>query len=151
MAMLLTLILEALGSRRKSFKTELNVEAVPKIKAFLEALANDLKWSQESKKRLYLAGEETLLALLDDRKEGIHNRHLLLMAKKCGSGIELEFLAATTSKNMENQLAILSEQPDGPAGEQEVSLRLIKHATSSLRHQQYHSTDIVTMRIDPIS
>ena len=31
--------------------------------------------------------------------------------------------------------------------EQEVSLRLLRHLASSVRHQQYHDTDIVTVQV----
>ena len=30
-----------------------------------------------------------------------------------------------------------------------VSLRLLRHHASSVHHQQYHDTDIVTVRVDP--
>ena len=32
--------------------------------------------------------------------------------------------------------------------EREVSLRLLRHIASSVRHQQFHDTDIVTVRVD---
>ena len=31
--------------------------------------------------------------------------------------------------------------------EREVSLRLLRHLASSVHHQQYHDTDIVTVRV----
>ena len=34
------------------------------------------------------------------------------------------------------------------APEREVSLRLLRHLASSVHHQQYHDTDIVTIRVD---
>ena len=33
--------------------------------------------------------------------------------------------------------------------EREVSLRLLRHIASSVRHQQFHDTDIVTIRVKP--
>ena len=33
--------------------------------------------------------------------------------------------------------------------EQEISLRLLRHLASSVRHQQYHDTDVVTVRVEP--
>ena len=32
--------------------------------------------------------------------------------------------------------------------EREVSLRLLRHLASSVRHQQYHDTEIVTVRVE---
>ena len=32
--------------------------------------------------------------------------------------------------------------------EQEVSLRLLRHYASSVRHSQYHDTDVITVRVE---
>ena len=36
-----------------------------------------------------------------------------------------------------------------PRVEEEVSLRLLRHYASSVRHQQFHDTDVVTVRVGP--
>ena len=51
---------------------------------------------------------------------------------------------------MEDRIALLAEQNSGVAPEQEVSLRLLRALASSVRHQQYHDTDIVTVRVDAV-
>ena len=38
-------------------------------------------------------------------------------------------------------------QPDEGPVEREVSLRLLRHLASSVHHQQYHDTDILTVRV----
>ena len=44
-------------------------------------------------------------------------------------------------------MGLLAERPDVLI-EREVSLRLLRHIASSVRHQQFHDTDIVTVRVD---
>ena len=45
-------------------------------------------------------------------------------------------------------MALLGERVVGVRMEQEVSLRLLRHCASSLRHNQYHDTDVVTVRVE---
>ena len=50
---------------------------------------------------------------------------------------------------LQDQLALLCEQPDEISPEREVSLRLLRHHASYVRHQQFHDMDIVTVRVKP--
>ena len=63
-----------------------------------------------------------------------------------GDAVELEFAATTDDANLEDQLALLGERAAGPRVEEEVSLR---HYASAVRHQQFHDTDVVTVRVGP--
>ena len=49
--------------------------------------------------------------------------------------------------NLEDQLAVLGEPAASGPVEEEVSLRLLRHYASSVRHHQYHDTDVVTVRV----
>ena len=101
--------------------------------------------------RLRAVGEETLLTLVrkeDERKAG-GGRRLLLVARSDGGATELEFIAATDETNLEDQIALLGERAGGAPVEDEVSLRLLRYWASSVRHQQYHDTDVVTVRVEP--
>ena len=42
---------------------------------------------------------------------------------------------------------MLADRPDDVLMEREVSLRLLRHIASSVRHQQFHDTDIVTVHV----
>lgn len=42
---------------------------------------------------------------------------------------------------------LLGEQPADVPDDREVSLRLLRHLASSVRHEQYHDSDIVTVRV----
>ena len=100
--------------------------------------------------RLDAAGEETLLTLLrpDEADEGREWRRLLVVAHKEDGGAVLEFVAAGGEENLQDKIALLGEQTAAAPIEREVSLRLLRHLASSVRHQQYHDTDIVTVRVE---
>ena len=61
---------------------------------------------------------------------------------------ELEFVAAPGEENLEDRMVLLTERGGGAPAEHEISLRLLRHYASSVYHQQYHDTDIVTVRVE---
>ena len=101
--------------------------------------------------RLDAASEETLLTLVgqDESRRTRDRRRLLLQARKENGGAVLEFIAAVGEENVQDRIGLLAERPDDSLVEQEVSLRLLRHIASSVRHQQFHDSDIVTIRVDP--
>ena len=150
-AMLMTGFLELTGPRRRRIRAELNVKSYPKIDAFLTEFAARRGWNTEMSDRLRAVGEETLLTLIrqEDERKADGGRRLLLVARSDGGAAELEFIAATDETNLEDQIALLGERAGGAPVEDEVSLRLLRHWASSVRHQQYHDTDVVTVRVEP--
>ena len=76
---------------------------------------------------------------------------MLLVAGSEGDAAVLEFIAATAETNIEDQMALLGERAAGRGMEHEVPLRLLRHYASSLRHNQYHDTDVITVRVEPTS
>ena len=101
-------------------------------------------------KRLGGVCEEVLLTLHGrDEGEEQSGRRLILLAKKDGGAAVLEFIAATgEGGNLQDQVALLGEQTEEAHLEQEVSLRLLRDLAASVRHQQYHGVDIVTVRVE---
>ena len=96
-------------------------------------------------------GEEGLLTLLQDKSEAEREqRRLLLVAYEEDGGAHLEFIAGTGDENIQDRIALLGARTAGELIEieQEVSLRLLRHLASSVRHQQYYDTDIVTVRVE---
>ena len=125
-----------------------DVSALPQIRKFLQAFAVRSGWDKAMASRLQ-AAEETLLTLLEHRGEEQHaQRHLLLIARREGGETVLEFIATPGEENMEDRIALLPEQVSSVAVEQEVSVRLLRHLASSVHHQQYHDTDIVTIHVE---
>ena len=76
---------------------------------------------------------------------------MLLVARADGKGADLEFIAGGSDMNLEDQLALLSEGVADIPNESEAPLRLLRHYATSVRHQQYHGTDIATIRLEPQS
>ncbi len=149
--MVLTLFVELTGPRRRRIRTALTAEAYPKIDTFLSEVAARGGWNEEMTARLRAVGEETLLILLQQKtQETAHDgRRLLLIAQSEAEAVDLEFIAATDEANLEDQVALLSERVAGVPVEEEISLRLLRHHASSVRHQQYHDTDVLTVRVEP--
>jgi len=135
-------------SRPRRLRTTLSVAAVPAIDAFLHEFAQQASLDERTTFRLRAVGEEVLHILLDDRVEEAE-RDLLLIARADGMATDLEFIAGGSEINLEDQLAMLSEGGADLPNESEVPLRLLRHYATSVRHQQYHGTDIATIRIEP--
>ena len=157
----LSVLMELVDSRRRKLKTGLRSVNMPKIHAFLSELAAAKKWSKEATMRLCSAGEETVLSLIgqqenaiaqeeeddDDDDEENRQRHLLITARGNNKSIELECIAAPGEENLEDRMVLLKEG-SSTADESDLSLRILRHVSSSFQHQQYHNTDIITVRVD---
>ena len=98
--------------------------------------------------RLRAVAEEAVHTLLGDG-ESSRERDLLLVARadgrSAGSGVHRRWRGRKprgTARDAERGR-------DGPAQRSEMPLRLLRHYATSVRHQQYHDTDIVTFRVEP--
>ncbi|MDE2806252.1 MAG: hypothetical protein OXN18_14015, partial [Gemmatimonadota bacterium] len=158
---LLALLLTALTVRRKGqFRGKLDMAELPRIREFIEAFAvrNGLEGVLG---RLEAASEETLLTLLQSRAEteevegaegtpGDGRSELLLTAREEDGEAVLEFrvgAAGSDELNLQDRLEWLGEQTRAARVEHEISLRLLRHLASSVRHQQFHDMDILTLRV----
>ena len=150
-ALLMTLFVELTEARRSRLQIPFDVSALPQISEFLRAFASRMGWDTAMADRLDAVGEEGLLTLLQDKSEAERGqRRLLLVAYEENGGAHIEFIAATGEENLQDRIALLGARTTGELIEieQEVSLRLLRHLASSVRHQQYYDTDIVTVRVD---
>ena len=152
-AILMTLFLEVTEARPKRMEAALDPSALPAIREFLRAFAAREGWNDAMANRLQAVAEEALLTLspTEDEADGgverARERRLRLVARREKAGAVLEFAAAPRADNIQDRLAVLGEPDDDSAHEHEVSLRLLRHHASSVRHQQYHDVDIVTVRV----
>lgn len=147
-AILLNLALSTTGSRRYRMETELDMSVLPGIRSFLGDFASRSGWDAAMADRLDAVGEEALLTLIQqDEEAGRDRRSLRLVASREEGGAVLEFVVTPRGENIQDRLAMLPGESDETSIEQEVSLRLLRHLASSVRHQQYHDTDIVTVRV----
>ena len=148
-AMLMTVFLEMTSPRRHRMEADFDLAALAKIRAFLEEFASRQGWDGETADRLMAASEETLLTLIPQDDETGQRRRLLLVAHREGDSAVLELVAATGEGNLQDRIELLGDERAVESPEEmEVSLRLLKHFASSVHHQQYHDTDIVTLKVD---
>ena len=148
---LMSMFRELTGGRRQRLRTELDEGATAKIDAFLASFASRRGWDEAMVQRIRAVGEETLQVLLPPQIDRTDQRarRLLMIARGDGAAADLEFIAATDETNLEDQMAMLGEGPPSVPIAEETSLRLLRHYASSVRHQQYHDTDVVTVRVEP--
>ena len=148
-AIFMTLFLEVTAPRRHRIEAALDLAELPKIREFLGAFASRCGWGEKMVDRLDAASEETLLTLIgQEGREERARRRLLLQARGEAGGAVLEFIAAAGEENLQDRMGLLAERPDDVLMEREVSLRLLRHIASSVRHQQFHDSDVVTVRVE---
>lgn len=141
----LTAFLESTRPRRRRLEVEVAPRSAARIGGFLRALAERARWTPEACDRLWSAGEEALLSLAGlDEEEGGRKRSLLVVARVDRQTAELEFIAAPGGSNIEDRLVVMAPDASVPI-ENELSLRLLRHVSTSVQHQQYHDTDVLTV------
>ncbi len=149
-SILLTLIAGLSGAQPARMEAGFAVSALPEIREFLNRFTSRNGWDGAMADRLAAAAEETILSLLRPEEEGgtpDHRRRLRLSASKGEGAAVLEFIVAPGEENVQERLAVLAAGGGETPVEQEISLRLLRHLASSVRHQQYHDLDIVTLQV----
>ena len=145
----MTLLLEAIGTRRSRLEVTLDMDSFPAIDKFLTRLAASLAWNEASSLRLRAAGEETLASLQarEDDADGSEHPRLIINARPQETTVELEFVATTRQENVEDLLAYLTDEASVPTAD-DLSLRLLRYHSSAVRHQKFHGVDIVTVQVE---
>ncbi len=149
-AILMTAFVELTEPRRSRFEGEVSVSVLPKTRKFLGEFTSRYGWDTAMADRLQAAAEETLLTLIRQDKgdrQALRQR-LLLEAHRQGGGAVLEFVVAPGEENLQDRIALLAEHAGDTPNESEMSLRLLRHLAAWVRHQQYHDTDILTVRVE---
>ena len=148
-AILLTFFLRLTEPRRARIETEFGPSALPRIREFIGTFAGKAHLDQEVSDRLAAAAEEGLLSLArpDGSGDDPSRRRLVMAAHRDKGEVALEFVVAPRDENLQDRLALLSGEVEETSAESEVSLRLLRHLASSVRHRQYYDTDIVTVRV----
>ena len=161
-AIVMILYLELTNPRRMRFQAKLDVESLPQLNEFIDRFARRRGWDNAMKERLSAVAEETLLTLappdflgLDGEDEGDEEspakeeRRLIVIASSEGPIADLEFIGGGNDANVEDRLRQLQQHDSETPAEQELSLRLLRSYASSVKHQQFHDTDIITVRVTP--
>ena len=158
--LLLNLFLALTGPRPHRVEMALDPDNLPELDGFLVEFAARYRWSARAAERLRAAAEEALLSLWRREEDGgggrapeggahageAEGRRLRVVARNLRRDAALEFTAATRTGNLENEMIHLESRPD-PTSERDLSLRLLRHHASSVKHQQYHNVDILTVRV----
>ncbi|MCY4449092.1 MAG: purine/pyrimidine permease [Chloroflexi bacterium] len=156
-AIVMILFLEFTKKRRMRFESKLDAEVLPDLFAFTERFAESRGWDQPMKERLSAVAEETLLTLapldlsldLADEDDEQETRRLVVLASSDGPIADLEFIGGGDEENMEDRIRQLQQHDEETVSENEISLRLLRRYASSVRHQQFHGSDIITVRVGP--
>ncbi len=145
----MTLLLEAMSTRRLRLEVTLDEASFSAIDDFLTRLASGMGWNEASTLRLRSAGEETLASLMsqEDDAEGSESPRLTVIARPRERMVELEFVATTRQENFQDQLAFLTDEAAVPIAD-EFSLRLLRYHASGVRHQKFHGVDVVTIQVE---
>ena len=149
------LYLELTNPRRMRFQSRLHADALPELNEFIAKFAARRGWDAAMKDRLSAVAEETLLTLapldlsLEEDEDAQDERRLVVVASIDGDVADLEFIGGGNESNIEDQVRQLQQHDSETPSENEISLRLLRSYASSVRHQQYHGTDIITVRVGP--
>ena len=159
-AIVMILYLEFTSPRRMRFRSKLHIDTLPELNAFIGKFADRRGWDTAMKERLGAVVEETLLTLAPLDLEGLSldeeetenakpDRQLVVVTSSDGPVADLEFIGGGGEENMEDRLRQLQQYSSETPVEQELSLRLLRAYASSVQHQQFHDTDIITVRVVP--
>ncbi|WP_419949119.1 uracil-xanthine permease family protein [Candidatus Palauibacter sp.] len=158
---LVALLLTGLtGRRKRRLRGTLDMAELPRIREFIQAFSARHGLAPVLD-RLEAASEEALLTLLQSREDAEAagetpdpgKRELLLTAGKEDDEAVLEFRVGAPDSddlNLQDRLAWLEADTRAADVEQEISLRLLRHLASSVRHRQYHDVDILTLRVSAV-
>ena len=155
-AVAMILYLELTNPRRMRFRSKLDIDSLPELNEFIAKFASNRRWSDAMRDRLMAVAEETLLTLspldwemtLDQPEEPEEERTLVVVASSEGDVAELEFIGGEGGQNIEDRVRQLQDFDDERIIENELSLQLLQNYASSVSHQQFHGTDIITVSVE---
>ena len=152
MAIILSLILEPPGRRHRR-TVDLDRSAITAVDQLVVSLASRRGWSERALNPLRAACEEVVLLLkgdddpFADTDEAAQLRRRLQVSVRVAHDLaELEFVAGSGWGNLEDEIATLGE-PDHSITGSDSSLRLLRHYASSVRHQKFRKTEVVTISV----
>ena len=159
-AVLMIIFLELTSYRRMRFQAKLHIDSLPELTQFIERFSNSRRWNEAMRDRLSAVAEETLLTLapldleaeLEELEEDpdVIPRQLVVVASSDGPIADLEFIGGgSESENVEDRIRQMQDHEEETPVDTDISLRLLRRYASSVRHQQFHDMDIITVRVGP--
>ena len=151
---LLTLFMSLTEPRRGRIKVRYEPAAHPRVRQYLDVFAGAGGWGDSMASRLEEVVRETMRALYQDGAAGHESPRLVLSARKEGAAAVLDLVVSGAGMNLEDGFASLGEPSGDSAGaapprdEAEDSLRRLRELASSVRHQQFHETEVLAIRVE---
>ena len=151
------LYLELTNPRRMRFQSKLDIDVLPELNEFVARFAKSRGWDDGMRDRLSAVAEETPLTLspLDlemdlnvIEEEPEEERTLVVVASSEGAEAEMEFIGGGGGENIEDRVRQMQDYDDERIVEHELSLQLLRNYASSVRHQQFRDTEIITVRVE---
>ena len=146
-AILLTIISEFTFKPRKRTVVDLDISSLPEINSFVQNFSKSHSWSDAFTVQVEGAAEEALLVLCSQMETSEEKGLLQLGIKAESDQAVLELIAADSKENLQDRIALMGSDFSAPNLEREVSLRMLKHLTTSVRHERYHGTDIIILKV----
>ena len=154
-AVAMILYLELTNPRRMRFRSPLHIDSLPDLNEFMARFAASRGWNDAMKDRLGAVAEETLLTLApldlnldaEGGDDAANGRRLIVLAASDGPVADLEFIGGGNVDNLEDRIRQLQQHDTQDPVEEELSLRLLRSFAQSVRHQQFHDTDIISVRV----
>ncbi len=157
-AVAIAVFTELSNVRNRPIRVDLARSSLPTVDEYLNRFADRYGWTEDAKNRLRLVGEETLLILLDQEDQQISGaesngkvRRLTATVRRDQGSAEVEFVVVSddaVNGNLENRLAFLSDEFVLEDDEQQISMRVLRHYASSVKHRKYHGIDVISCRVE---
>lgn len=149
-AFIATGFIELTKPRRQKLEVAFDRAALHSVREFVIGFAEKYGWDESMITRLDAVSEETLLTLLEEHEtmQDEEPRTLLVGVTNEKERVTLEFIASSGEENVQDRIAMLADASTLESTERDLSLRLLRHLASSVRHQQYFGTDVITVHVD---
>ena len=151
---LLTLFMSLTEPRRGRIKVRYETAALPRLRQYLDVFASAGGWGDPMASRLEGVVRETMRALFPDGTAGHKRPSLVLSARKEGAAAVLDLVVSGAGMNLEDGFTSLGEPSGDDVGaapqrdEADGPLRRLRELASLVRHQQFHDTDVLTIRVN---
>lgn len=120
--------------------------SVTKLHRMLTSVSGSAGWDAAAANRLLLAGEEAFIYLVERQTDAGSSHPIRLAVRTNGNAAELEFLSGPDTENLETRLEGLGVET--PQTDEAAGLRLLRHVARTVKHQQFHELDVLTVTVD---
>ena len=150
----LTLFMSLTEPRRGRIKVRYEPSTHPRVRQYLDVFASSGGWGDAMASRLEEVVSETMQTLFPHGAAGQKSPRLVLSARKESAAAVLDLVVSGAGKNLEDGFTSPDEQSADSAGaapqrdEAGGSLHRLRELASSVRHQQFHDTDVLTIRVE---